>query len=253
MREIRIVSAITFKEGVRDRIFVIFFVFAALLIVFSLVLSLLVVGQQQKVIADFGLAVMALFSLLITVFVGTSTFNREIERKTLVSVLSKPLRRWEFMVGKLLGILEIVGLNLFFMVLLLYLLLLSKNFSLPTVFLQAFLTLLEMAVVASFSLVFSSFTTPFLSMLFTLSFYVIGHLTATIKGVLFLVKVELIKKFLLAVFYVFPNLERFNLRNQIVYGIDIPAKYLVLSIVYALLLTLAFTLLAIVIFEKRDV
>ena len=139
------------------------------------------------------------------------------------------------------------------MVLLLYLLLLSKNFSLPTVFLQAFLTLLEMAVVASFSLVFSSFTTPFLSMLFTLSFYVIGHLTATIKGVLFLVKVEVIKKFLLAVFYVFPNLERFNLRNQIVYGIDIPAKYLVLSIVYALLLTLAFTLLAIVIFEKRVV
>ncbi len=253
MREVNIISSITYKEGVRDRIFIIFFVFAAVLIIFSLVLALLVVGQPEKVIADFGLAVMSIFSLLITVFVGTSTFNREIEKKTLVSLLSKPVRRWEFIVGKLLGIMKIVGVNIFFMVLLLYLLLLAKNFPLPAVFLQAFLLFLEMAVVASFSLVFSAFTTPFLSMLFTLSFYVIGHLTGTIKGVLFLVKVEVIKKFLLAVFYIFPNLERFNLRNQIVYGLSIPANYLIYTIIYALVLCIAFLALSILIFEKRDV
>ena len=99
----------TFREGVRDRVFFAVLVFSVLLLVASLVIGPLSLGEQGRITQDVGLASISILCFLIAVLIGTGIVYKEIERKTIYTVLSKPVSAWEFILGKFLGLVLIVG------------------------------------------------------------------------------------------------------------------------------------------------
>ena len=102
----------TFKEGVRDRLFGVIGVFAVFVLVSSLVIGPLSLGEQVRITQDIGLASISLLCFMIAILVGTSIVHREIDRRTIYTVISKPVERWEFIVGKFLGLVATVSLLL---------------------------------------------------------------------------------------------------------------------------------------------
>ena len=253
MRAVLNVARITIKEGFRDKVYLSFLFFAVLLLIFSIFLGMLVVGDPTKVIADFGLAVISIFALLMVIFVGGGSLMKEIQKKTVLVVLSKPINRGEFIIGKILGIWFEVVVNIFLMSLFLFLLILARGQALWGIFVQAGLLSLEMGVLTSIAILFYTFPTYFLSMLFTLSFYLVGHLAPTIEKASRTINNPFLRNLTRWVSYLIPNLEYFNLKNQVIYGLKVPASFYLKSFLYFLLLVFVFTALSILSFEKREV
>jgi len=253
VRSLWTVAKITLKEGFRDKVYLSFLFFAVVLLLFSIFLGMLVVGDPAKVIADFGLATISLFSLLMVIFVGGGSLMKEIQKKTVLVVLSKPITRGEFILGKILGIWIEVVLNIFAMSLFLFLLVASRGSTMWGIFVQAGLLSLEMGVMAAICILFYTFPTYFLSMLFTLSFYIVGHLAPTIEKASRTINQPWLRDLTRWVSYLIPNLEYFNLKNQVVYGLHVPSSFYLKALAYFLLLFFIFASLAVFSFEKREV
>ncbi len=247
------VARITLKEGFRDKVYLSFLFFAVVLLFLSIFLGMLVVGDPAKVIADFGMAIISLFSLLMVIFVGGGSLMKEIQKKTALVVLSKPITRGEFILGKIVGIWMEAVLNVFAMSLLLFLLVASRGSIMWGIFVQAGLLSLEMGVLSSICILFYTFPTYFLSMLFTLSFYIVGHLAPTIEKASRTIETAWLRDLTRWVSYLIPNLEYFNLKNQVIYGLHVPASFFIKSFLYFFLLFFIFTSLAIFSFRKREV
>ena len=100
LRRIRLVAWHVFKESVRDRVLYSIVAFAVLLVAASLLIGQITAGQDVKIIKDLGLATIELAGVLMTVFIGVGLVLDEIDRRSIYSLLAKPLPRWEFIVGK---------------------------------------------------------------------------------------------------------------------------------------------------------
>jgi len=94
----------TFREAVRDKVLYGVLGFACAVLLLTLALAELSLHQQRRVVLDVGLASISLFSVVIAIFLGSSLLYKEIERKTLYVILPKPIRRWEFLLGKYAGL-----------------------------------------------------------------------------------------------------------------------------------------------------
>lgn len=243
----------TFKEAIRDNILYNLLIFALLIIGGSTIVANLTIGQGYKVVTDIGLASISIFGVLISIFVGIGLVYKEIDRKTIYNILSKPIRRWEFLLGKYMGLLITLGVNVFLMTLGLFITLYFLNGGLAWHLIPAvILIFLELMIITSVALFFSTFSTPTLSAIFTLAIYVIGHLTEDL--VLLGQKTEsaLIKGVTKTLYYILPNLDNFNIRAQVVHNLSIESGYFVMVSVYWLLYLGIIFLVAQYIFERRN-
>jgi Cu-processing system permease protein len=265
MKPIFIIAVNAFRETVRDKILYNLVIFTLGLILFSLLLGEWSVFARVNVIQDFTLAVMSIAGLMMSVFVGIGLIQKEIQRKTILTLLAKPLPRWHFIVGKYLGLLMVLAVNLAVMTLVFFLLLRAINVRPTASLLTAiYLIFMEMAVVTAAALLFSAFSTPTLSGLFTLGVYVAGHLSGDILNHLAFIRKygerlpgtptfsPLAEKLIHAVYYVIPNLENFNIRGRVVYGLPIPAHYVLSTSLYGLAFIGIYLLIASLWFGKRD-
>ncbi len=255
-REMKItaIAGITFKEAKRDRILYLLFFFAAVAIIASRVLAILTVGDRVKIIKDVGLASISIFGVLMAVLIGTSLVYKEIDKKTIFTLLSKPLHRAEFILGKFFGLVltllvMTVGMSLIFLGLV-YL----HTFRIEWTMLVAIAYIfLELVLITAVAILFSSFSTPILSSIFSLSFYLIGHLLLG-PGAAHQEDDEpgagrSAARFL----YTFlPDLENFNFKTEVVHGLPIPAGIYLYSFLYGICYTAFILALAILIFRRRD-
>jgi ABC-type transport system involved in multi-copper enzyme maturation permease subunit len=253
MMKIWAIALNTFREALRDKVLYSLLFFSVLMIGFAVILDHLTVGERTKIIKDFGLASLSLFGILIAIFVGIGLVYKEIERKTIFNILSKPVRRYQFVIGKYLGLVitlfVVVALMTILFLTLLYLYVGETDFTLLYAIGMSFL---ELMVITAFAVLFSSFSTPILSGFFTLSFVVIGHLTSDLKA-LGENSLSLGAKYITQAIYVaLPNLELFNLKGAVVYQMPIEKEYLYYATCYGLLYTLFILGLAVIIFQKRD-
>jgi len=243
----------TFREAVRDRVLVLFLVFALLMMAFSTVLSWLTVGSEIKIVTDLGLAALSLFGALMAVFIGITLVHKEVEKKTIYAVLAKPVPRWQFLLGKYLGLMltlaVVTGLMAVFYLAMVW----WKGGTLPLHLIPAILlTYLELSVVTSVAILFSSFTTPMLAAVFTVAIYVVGHLSWGLTGFLDYVPSPLARVVVTALYYGLPDLETFNVRSQVVYGHAVGAGYLLDASAYAAAYTAGMLTLAVLLFRRRD-
>jgi ABC-type transport system involved in multi-copper enzyme maturation permease subunit len=242
----------TFRENLRDKLLYNLLIFALLMIGSSLLLMRLTLGEFHRLLLDIGLGSVNIFSVLIAIFVGIGLVSKEIDKKTIYTIVSKPVARFEFLLGKFFGLSLTLLVNILIMTAGLLAMLMAQSVPIEAVLFKAIgLILLECMVVTAVALLCSTFTSATLSAIFTLAIYVIGHLTADLKT--FGQKMEgLGRSVLEGMYYLLPNLERFNLKGHVTHQLDVPLNDLALIVAYGMAYTAFLLLLASVIFQRRD-
>ncbi len=243
----------TFKECIRDRILYNLLIFAVLIIGLSAVLSTLTFGEQVRIIINIGLAAINIFGVMMAIFLGIGLVYKEIDRRTIYTILSKPIKRYEFLIGKFFGLLITLVLNLAVMTAGLVGVVYLTGWVINVLLFKAvFLIFMEFVLITSIAMLFSCFSTPTLSAIFTLSFYVIGHLTEDIK--FFGSKADSLfaKKLSSLIYYALPNLENFNIKGFVVYGSGVDNSFILFSTLYGILYSAMLIVISILIFQKRD-
>ncbi len=253
MRAIRAIAINTFKEAVRNKILYSLIFFAFMMMALSLVLDQATVGQRNKIIKDLGLGSINLFGVIIAIVVGINLVYKEIEKRTIYPILAKPVRRSHFLAGKYIGILLTLVVEMLLMSLFLYLLVWLYEGKIDLYLLLAlFMIFVELSVISAVAIFFSSFSTPFLSGMFTFSVYVIGHLTEYLRQFGADSGSKAIEQLTRFFYYFLPNLERFNLKGAVVYHLPIESGKILLSILYGVLYISIVMVLSAVCFERRD-
>lgn len=246
----------TFKQSVRDKVLYDLIVFAFLLIGASILFGKISVGIQQIILVNLGLSAIAIFGLLIAIFIGISLVWREIERRTLYSVLSKPVARWEFILGKYLGLLLTLVVNTAIMAAGFFLALFfqgGRSRPLALGSLEAVcLILLELGLVVGVALLFSCISSPALAALFTFCIYIIGNFLEDIRGFGYETGSALVKSLTTALYYLLPNFSDFNVIGRVAHGNLIPGAQMLSHFLYALLYAAILISASILIFEERE-
>jgi ABC-type transport system involved in multi-copper enzyme maturation permease subunit len=242
----------TFRENLRDKLLYNLLVFALLLIGSSLLLMRLTLGEFHRLLLDVGLGSINIFGVLIAIFVGIGLVNKEIEKKTIYTIVSKPVARYQFLVGKYLGLTLTLLVNTLIMAGGLLLVLFAQAVPIESMLFKALgLIFMEFMVITAVALLCSTFTSATLSAIFTLATYVIGHLTADLKT--FGEKMdEGMRAVVTGLYYILPNLERFNLKGNVIHHIEVSGTDLLLIVVYGLTYVAFLLMAASIIFQRRD-
>jgi ABC-type transport system involved in multi-copper enzyme maturation permease subunit len=252
MNRIWVVAGCTMREAVRDKLLYNLVVFALLLIVSTILLSRLTLGDFHRLVLDVGLAAINLFGVVIVIFVGVGLVNREIERKTIYVVLSKTIPRWQFLLGKYLGLACTVAANVVVMAMGLVLVLGLLDISARGELITALIAIcLELWVLTAVALLCSTVTTTTLSAMCTLTVYVVGHSIGQLTT--FGDKLDPIGRTMVTgVAYLLPDLERFNLKGLVIEPQPMSALDVLWLIAYGLTYIGFLLMLATALFQRRD-
>ena len=253
MSQIWAIALNTTREALRNRILYALLFFALIPIASSTLLGHITVGEYHKIVMDTGLAAIAVFGVLIAIFVGIGLVNREIERKTIYTIASKPVPRAAFVLGKYLGLVMVLVLLVALMGLAHALSLLLNGAGVGVGLLVALaMTTVELLVVTAFAVLYSTFTGPTLATFFSLSTFVVGHLTADIRDFGAASESGLVRQCSSVLYWVLPNLEAFNVRAEVAHSVDLPLDFLVITGTYGVLYAAAVIAGAAVVFHFRD-
>jgi ABC-type transport system involved in multi-copper enzyme maturation permease subunit len=254
MQKILAIALNTFRESIRDRIFYSLLAFAVIMLAFSLVLGNLTIGDEVKIIKDFGLASISLFGVLIAIFVGINLVYKEMEKRTIYVILANPIARYQFILGKYVGLSLTLLVEVLVMTAGLLILCFLKEQQVPWELFKAIIPIwLELQLILAVALFFSTFVSPFLSGMLSLSVFIIGHLTQDLKQLVTNMDNPMLQKTANIIYYTFPNLESLNYKAHVVHGLNIPWQNFILSLSYAVLYTLLILCFTLIIFNKRDI
>ncbi|MGE5343113.1 MAG: ABC transporter permease [Candidatus Omnitrophota bacterium] len=253
MRKLKAIAFNTFKEAVRNKVFYLLVVLGVVTAVSSLIVSMLTIGDKEKVLKDVGLAAIDFFSVLIAIFTGINLVYKEIDKRTIYNMLSKPINRGTFIFGKFLGLALTLLIALSSMTVIFFAFLWLSTGQVDLKILIYFVLLyMELLIITAISLLFSSFSTPILSSIFTISLYLIGTVTWTFNEF----KDQLqgtVQKVIASVFYyILPNLDKFNIKNDLVLNQPLDPYLIVNGIAYAVVYISALLVLTTVIFRTRE-
>lgn len=236
LNAVRKVALAVFKESVRDRVPFSMVLFSAVLMGAAYLMSQLTAGQDLKVIKDLGLATMNAIGLLISIFIGTGLVSKEVERRSIYSILAKPLSRSSFIVGKYAGLVLTLAINLALMTIAFYAMLLYLSWTTadwvqqgwraaaadPGLLLPIALIGVQLMLTTAVAVFFSTFSSPLLAMLFTLGVWVAGHFSGDLRNFQAAVDSPAAAAVARGLYYVLPNLAAIDVKNEIVHGRTVP-------------------------------
>ena len=266
MRLIGHVAVNVFKESVRDKVLYNLVVFATLLIAVSYLLGQLTAGQDVKIVKDFGLAAIATFGRLLAVFIGIGLVWKEVERRSIYNLLSKPMSRHEFILGKYAGLALTLFVNVAIMTVAFYAVLAYLDTQFPDSvralwpapatdpgMLRAIaLIFLELLLLTAVALFFSTFSSPFLSVALTCGLWVIGHFNSDLRNFEAVVESPAAAYLTRGLYYVLPNFAAFDIKTQVVHALPVPGTYMVATSAYAIVYIALLLTAAAAIFSRRD-
>lgn len=254
MNRIFVIARNTFREAVRDRVLYNLVLFVLMITASAVFLGELTAGQEARTIVNLGLTAMLVFGAFISIFVGVSLVSKEIEKRTVFAIFSKPVGRGEFIVGKYLGLCLTLLVNVLLMGVGVSLALLyvgSGNLAL-SIWAAIFLIFLELTILTAIATLFSSFSSPALSALLTFFIFIIGHSSASLRDFAQNLGSQSAKLFFDAVYYLLPNLSFFTFRTNAAHGDTPPAAMLGGAVLYALVYVCIVLAATIVIFSRRN-
>jgi Cu-processing system permease protein len=242
-----------FREARRNRVTLVLAFFAGLLLLSSSLITDISVATLDRVLIDVGLGGMSLILVLLAIFLSSSLLSREIERRTIFMVVGKPVSRGMFLVARLAGnMLTLTGLQVLMCgLLLLEFWGLRTPITSPTLLAMGMLWF-ELLLLSAVGFLMSSFAGAMTSAFVTVSMFFVGHLSGDIYALAHRSKNAALKALGTVLYYLLPNLERFNLRGQASYGISVPAKEWLASGLYGLAYSAVLLWLATVVFNRRD-
>ena len=246
----------TFREAVRDRVLYNLIFFALVMIAAAILVGQISIGIERLVIVNLGLSAISLFGLVMAIFIGVGLVSKEIEKRTLHSLLAKPIRRWEFLVGKYAGLLLTLTVNTAFMTLGLAGALFYVGGPLVrpdvSIVIAIYFILLALALVTALALFFSCFSSPMLSTLFTLAIYITGIFAKDIRDFGDLTHNPLVKALTRVLYYLVPNFHNFNAIAAAAYGERISFSLVAQNTLYAACYVTLLLLASSAIFSNRD-
>jgi ABC-type transport system involved in multi-copper enzyme maturation permease subunit len=255
-----------FKDSVRDRVLYNLVLFAVLMISASYLIGQLTAGQDVKIIKDLGLAATDVFGLFIAVFIGIGLVTKEVERRSIYTILSKPVRRHELILGKYGGLVLTLAINLAVMAVALYCVLAymslteSEEFKRgweapaidPALLKAFFLIFVQLMLITAVALFFSTFSSPILSAVLTFGLYVVGHFNQDLRNFEAVVDSRAAAYLARGLYYTLPNLAPFDVKAEVVHAQPVTLGYIGLTTGYALAYIAVLLLVATLIFSRRD-
>jgi ABC-type transport system involved in multi-copper enzyme maturation permease subunit len=246
----------TFREAVRDRVLYNLVLFVLLLTGAAIFIGELSGGQERKIIVDLGLSAMLLFGVFIAIFVGVGLVYKEIERRTVYSIFSKPVGRGEFIVGKYLGLCLTLLVNVIVMAtgVSLALVYVSRGWDpmIPTIWPAVLLIYVELMILTGVTLLFSSFSSPALSALLTFFVFIIGHFSADLKSLASSMGSRGARWLFTGLYFLVPNLSNYSFITPAAHGRAPETTFVLAAIVYALIYITVILAAATLVFSKRN-
>jgi Cu-processing system permease protein len=266
MRTIWVIAVAVFKESVRDRVPYAMVVFAVLLMAASYLIAQMTAGQDLKIIKDLGLAALSVFGLFIAVFIGIGLVSKEVEKKSVFGLLSKPVSRTQFILGKYAGLVMTLAVNLGVMSLAFYGVLFYISVSTPAAVLAAAaapamdprlliaigLIFAELMLITALALFFSTYSSPLLATLLTIGLWVAGHFNADLRNFERVVDSAAAVAVARALYYLLPNLAPFDVKAEAVYGMPIAMRHVLYTTAYAAIYITTLLTASVAIFRRRD-
>jgi ABC-type transport system involved in multi-copper enzyme maturation permease subunit len=256
MNRVAVVAVNTFREAVRDRVLYNLLFFALLMIAAAILVGQISIGIEQIVIVSLGLSAISVIGLLIAVFIGVGMVSKEIDKRTLYALLAKPVRRWEFLLGKFGGLVLTLTVNTAAMAAGLFLALVYVKHPLErgdaAVLVAVYFILLKLAVVVALALLFSCFTTPLLAILFTAGLYVSGLFVQEMRTFHGDTVAPALATGLRWLSYLLPNFENFDVMGAAAHGRTIPGALILQNTIYTVLYCAIVLAAASAIFTRRN-
>jgi len=246
-------AANTLREAVRSKVLYTLLFFAVILIGTGVLLSTLSYVEQERILQSVGLSSIRLFGAAIAIFVGIGLIHREVERRTIYTILSKPMTRAEFLLGKYFGLVLTIWIQVAIMGVAFAVVSLLAGAPLGWGHAAALgMAAVELALLVAVATLFSAFTTPMLAALFTTGLYVVGHLTRDLRDIGAGSDLEAVQRATALLHRTLPDLESFNLTTRAIHGLPVAASELGFATLYGLGYAALVLLLAVVVFERRD-
>jgi ABC-type transport system involved in multi-copper enzyme maturation permease subunit len=238
MTHIGAIGLNTFREAVRDRVLYNLVFFALLMMGAAVLVGQISIGIEEVVIVSLGLSAISFIGLLMAVFIGVGLVSKEMDKRTIYALLSKPVRRWEFLLGKFTGLIFTLAVNTAAMAAGLFAALLYVKHHLERtdaiVLVAVYFVLLKLAIIVALALLFSCSTTSLLSILYCAGFYVAGSFVQQMRTL----RADLLGPFagvMRWLSYLLPNFQNFSVTGLAAHGVSVPRTLILQNTLYAAL------------------
>jgi ABC-type transport system involved in multi-copper enzyme maturation permease subunit len=266
MKATAAIAVNVFRESVRDKVLYNLVAFAILMIGASYLLGQLTAGQDVKIIKDLGLSATSIFGLFIAIFIGIGLVSKEVERRSVYSLLPKPIHRFQLVLGKYAGLTLTLLVNISIMTVAFYAVLIYTAWGVDPVVQDAWdapaldpallkaiaLIFVELLLVTAIALFFSTFSTPILSAALTFGLFIVGHFSADLRNFDQVLESAAAVRVARGLYWVLPNLSQFDVKTEVVHGLPVTMGYMGLSTAYAALYTAMLLTFAVYVFSRRD-
>jgi ABC-type transport system involved in multi-copper enzyme maturation permease subunit len=245
----------TFREAVRDRVLYNLIAFAVLMSGGAVLVGQISIEIERLVVINLGLTAISLFGIVIAIFIGIGLVSKEIDKRTLYTVLSRPVQRWEFIIGKFFGLVGTLTVNTLLMGVGVFgaLLYVSKHFqhSDGWVLVALYFIVLQFVIVTALALLFSSFSSPLLSAVFAFSLFIIGSFAEDLRGFAAMTR-GLTGWLATGVAYLVPNFSALNVISLVAHEQPISLMLIAYNTAYALVYSSVAICGAVLIFDRRN-
>ena len=244
----------TFREAVRDRVLYNLILFVLLLVASAPLFGQISIGMERLILVNVGLSSISLFGVIIAIFIGIGLVSKEIEKKTLYTILSRPVRRWEFIVGKYLGLIMTLVVNTALMTAGFYIALMITNGLHKTdalLLVAIYFTVLQFLIVTALTVLFSTFSSPIFSAIFAFALFVIGTFAEDLKNFAS-ISTGAAKLLATAAAYLMPNFASLNVIAQTAHDQGIGGRLILFNTLYAMLYSASAVVAAVLVFERRN-
>ncbi len=249
------IASNTFREAVRDRVLYNLIAFALLMSGAAILVGQISIDIERLVVINLGLTAVSLFGMVIAIFIGIGLVSKEIDRRTLFTVLSRPVRRWEFIVGKFFGLAGTLVVNTFFMAIGVFaaLLYVSHHFQAADgwVLVALYFIVLQFLIITALALLFSAFSSPLMAAVFAFCLFIIGSFAEDLRG--FAAMTQGVTRWLATgAAYLVPNFSALNVISSVAHEQAVSGQLIFYNTAYALIYTTMALCGAVLIFERRN-
>lgn len=253
MSKIMAIAQNTFIEGIRANTLYIIFAYGLLILLGMTALTPLALGEQARIVQDLGLAGIEVMGILLAIIVGTTLVYKEVEKRTIYVLVSKPLSRWQFLVGKYLGMEILAAIVVLLMSVLFFSgLVLMKQGVMGILAVPILLIFMKISIINALALLFSSLASPVLGAVFTFCLYLAGTLSRDILDLADRMKRPLLSLVMKVIYYFLPNLGNLDIKNRIIFDHQVVWPQVWWGVTYSLAYILSVMLVAVIAFEKKD-
>lgn len=244
----------TFREAVRDRVLHSIFFFAVVTVCASLVLKDVTLGDQDKVVRSIAEGGIDVFASLIAMFLGISIIWKELEKKTVFTILSKPMPRWQFVLGKYLGLnltiwVEIALLSSMYVLLMVF----QQDFPSMIFFVSMGLLIMELMLLTAWATLFSTYSAPTTASAFTISIFTIGHLADDLWLLGSKSDSVFLEQIVHIIYWVVPNFEVLSIRELSVHERAVPWSQVGSAMGYGVVYSVVVLMVAVMLFNRKDI